>query len=545
LLEKVEDVRARASIVWVIGEYAESIPTFAPDILRHLARSFTSEAVEVKIQALNLGLKLYFRTPEHCETLFRYVLELASFDLNYDVRDKARLLLGVISSTGFLGAEAKALFLTAKPQPKFLDPSEGRHRFTVSSLSHVLNSKLSLFEGLPSFPEEMDLDAREIRGADKYGMASTVGQQGIPDQWNDEWSSELDSDEFEGEEEEEEEEGGSDDVRRLSTEWSSEVRSDALSIADPSTPDFDSLFSGAPVTPVAIASNPSDQAGLLDNIFSGFGTEAAEPVTPAPVGSLLGAINAAGTAEEEEEDPAEFYPPSPQKFRIVDAAAGHGLSLVSCFQRQKSAMGDKYSTIELAITNETEAPIQGVNVCDTKGFDIHPFAQIAEIGPGICVTVDMAVHFSSLTEPVQFQMEADEKQFTVSVAPVVGEIIRPCVITLDAFVEESGRVEGEGVAFACLAENVEDEEAVVSKMSDVANVFRVKGTAEKEWFFFGELMVDSRVYVSINTAEGGTVKCTDDSLTELLGNYFKAHFGKSEEEEVEKGKEEEQEQEGN
>jgi AP-3 complex subunit beta len=144
LLDKVSEPRARASIVWVIGEFAEKATLFVPDTLRKLALSFAIESAEVKVQTLNLGLKVHFTmaTPT-TESIFRYVLELASFDMNYDVRDKARLLQAVFSSTGYVGAEAQSLFLSAKPQPKFQDPSEGRHRFTVGSLSHILNAKVS------------------------------------------------------------------------------------------------------------------------------------------------------------------------------------------------------------------------------------------------------------------------------------------------------------------------------------------------------------------------------------------------------------------
>lgn len=50
---------ARASILWLIGEYCERVPKIAPDVLRKTAKSFTSEDDLVKLQILNLGAKLY------------------------------------------------------------------------------------------------------------------------------------------------------------------------------------------------------------------------------------------------------------------------------------------------------------------------------------------------------------------------------------------------------------------------------------------------------------------------------------------------------
>jgi AP-3 complex subunit beta len=43
LLQVVTVPKARASIVWVIGEYHQHVPLLAPDVLRILAKSFTEE----------------------------------------------------------------------------------------------------------------------------------------------------------------------------------------------------------------------------------------------------------------------------------------------------------------------------------------------------------------------------------------------------------------------------------------------------------------------------------------------------------------------
>lgn len=50
---------ARASILWLIGEYCEHVPKIAPDVLRKMAKSFTAEEDIVKLQIINLAAKLY------------------------------------------------------------------------------------------------------------------------------------------------------------------------------------------------------------------------------------------------------------------------------------------------------------------------------------------------------------------------------------------------------------------------------------------------------------------------------------------------------
>ncbi len=43
LLDFIAVPAARASILWLIGEYNEKVPRIAPDVLRKLAKTFTDE----------------------------------------------------------------------------------------------------------------------------------------------------------------------------------------------------------------------------------------------------------------------------------------------------------------------------------------------------------------------------------------------------------------------------------------------------------------------------------------------------------------------
>lgn len=42
-----------------MGEYCEKVPKIAPDVLRKMAKSFTTEEDIVKLQIVNLAAKLY------------------------------------------------------------------------------------------------------------------------------------------------------------------------------------------------------------------------------------------------------------------------------------------------------------------------------------------------------------------------------------------------------------------------------------------------------------------------------------------------------
>jgi len=50
---------ARASILWLIGEYSEFVPKIAPDVLRKVAKTFVTQEDIVKLQIINLAAKLF------------------------------------------------------------------------------------------------------------------------------------------------------------------------------------------------------------------------------------------------------------------------------------------------------------------------------------------------------------------------------------------------------------------------------------------------------------------------------------------------------
>ena len=84
----------------------------APDVLRKMAKNFTSESSEVKLQTLNLAAKLCLTNPEQTRLLALYVFNLAKYDQDYDLRDRARLIRAFVFPPA--GHESDRLVLKAK-----------------------------------------------------------------------------------------------------------------------------------------------------------------------------------------------------------------------------------------------------------------------------------------------------------------------------------------------------------------------------------------------------------------------------------------------
>jgi len=156
--------QARAAIIWLVGEYNDKIRERAPDVLRCLAKSFLDEADITKLQILTLGAKLVLATdPEPPQPrlleILRYVLQLAKYDVNYDIRDRARLIRHLLlaegdAATNEVRKNAKKLFLSEKPVPAFESVTDLCTGFLLGTLSHVIHDTAPGYRPLEDFPEE-------------------------------------------------------------------------------------------------------------------------------------------------------------------------------------------------------------------------------------------------------------------------------------------------------------------------------------------------------------------------------------------------------
>jgi len=235
-LDSLTSASARASVVWLVGEFAGLVPverSVAPDVLRILVRGYADEADEVRQQIVLLAAKVYLhwlngenaRTKEgrkdkplepaesstmefsgaeddggfrdtsgdatkDAETppqdsdlkqhaislLYHHTLLLARYTPSYDLRDRARLfraLLSVPSSTEL----ASLLLLAPKPVPQAPSPSESRAAYVLGSSSLVIGdeagvSGLKGYEGLPEWVVEGEEPDGKLRDAEGEGGAT-------------------------------------------------------------------------------------------------------------------------------------------------------------------------------------------------------------------------------------------------------------------------------------------------------------------------------------------------------------------------------------
>ncbi|KAH9976832.1 clathrin binding protein [Lactifluus volemus] len=88
-LEELDEPEAKASLIWIIGEYANKIDN-ADELLGTFVDTFTEESYSVQLQTLTAVVKLFLYKPDTSQGLVQRVLDTATKDCDSpDVRDRA------------------------------------------------------------------------------------------------------------------------------------------------------------------------------------------------------------------------------------------------------------------------------------------------------------------------------------------------------------------------------------------------------------------------------------------------------------------------
>ncbi|CAJ0750017.1 22923_t:CDS:10 [Entrophospora sp. SA101] len=169
-LDQITVPMARASIFWLVGQYAENLKKIAPDVLRKAAKSFTNEADIAKLQIINLGAKLIslYPTNQHHQTL-----NLSSNNVSgaQQQQDDLQISSYEPNKSRILKDKLKTILLCEKEAPSEESASAGRDRFTIGSMALVLNRTIPGYEPIPDWPTEKPDGSLLIKGfgSDSFG----------------------------------------------------------------------------------------------------------------------------------------------------------------------------------------------------------------------------------------------------------------------------------------------------------------------------------------------------------------------------------------
>ncbi|GMH75021.1 hypothetical protein TL16_g06624 [Triparma laevis f. inornata] len=140
-LETLDEPEAKASMIWIIGEYAERIDN-ADELLETFLETFEEEDPSVQLQLLTATVKCFLKAPEETQEMVQRVLDMATEESdNPDLRDRGFVYWRLLSTDP---EAAKAVVLSEKPvieddtsklEPELLDTLISQIA-TLSSIYH-------------------------------------------------------------------------------------------------------------------------------------------------------------------------------------------------------------------------------------------------------------------------------------------------------------------------------------------------------------------------------------------------------------------------
>ncbi|XP_022105220.1 AP-3 complex subunit beta-2-like isoform X2 [Acanthaster planci] len=557
---------ARASILWLIGEYSDRVPKIAPDVLRKMAKDFTNEEDIVKLQIMNLGAKLYLTNSKQTKLLFQYVLNLAKYDQNYDIRDRARFLRQLIfpgEKGGALSKHAKKIFLTPKPAPVLESVFKDRDQFQLGSLSHIINARASGYIELPEFPEVMpDPTVRNVEEIRPWASNDKLSSKKKPARKSKSFysSSSSEAEELSGSESSSDEsesgsesgssssesgsEGSTSSSEESSSESSSSEESDSSSESSGSEEsDSDSDVPAKPVkkaTPKATPTktkgskkqeakdNPSNMQLLnFDDLQASGAGLGSGILTPALATDLQG-LSISDKSPGMTVSSAMFTPT--QTFELLNRMNSQGLAATYRFTRNVCIYSTTMVSVELNFTNSSDAVIQSIKLGESKlsaGMKLHEFPEVTNLGVGKSVSVTLGVDFADTTQPANFEICTESRKFSVSIKAPVGELLQPISMSEREFLSEQSKLTGmnENSDKVTIPEVTNNEKAIITRVAEVSNVQIVPASEPENLIFrFAAKTLSNGSLVLVTVGKG---KITTNCEKMVIGSMLVKDIKKS------------------
>uniref|UniRef100_A0A6N2NCD6 AP-3 complex subunit beta n=1 Tax=Salix viminalis TaxID=40686 RepID=A0A6N2NCD6_SALVM len=460
-LDSIKVPAARATIIWMIGEYrnlGEIIPRMLTIVLKYLAWSFTSEALETKLQILNTTVKVLSGAKgEEMQTfkkLGSYVIELADCDLNYDVRDRARFLKKLLPCSldhGELEVDTnclpkqqdlpqvlvKCMFQGQAKQPS---PETMDYRvYLPGSLSQIVLHAAPGYEPLPKPCSILDHELDTNHGVDTLGegVDGTDSLSGSSyEESASDYSSEQSMTVSSGD-------GGSDE-----TSSTGEVDNTDPLIQLSDTGDANQNQNGAPQS----ASTDLEELMSKRSLETWLGEQ---PGLSSPSTSDQSQLCKSSARISIRDISSRVKPKS---YRLLDPANGNGLKVDYSFSPEIASISPLLVSVQVSFENCTDETISEVTLVDeesSKASDssesspshkdvptLVPMEEIASLEPGQTVKKIVYVCFHHHLLPLKLALYCNGKKLPVKLRPDIGYFVKPLPMDFEAFKEKESRLPG-------------------------------------------------------------------------------------------------------
>uniref|UniRef100_A0A672PRB1 AP-3 complex subunit beta n=1 Tax=Sinocyclocheilus grahami TaxID=75366 RepID=A0A672PRB1_SINGR len=447
LFDNITVPMARASILWLMGEYCEHVPKIAPDVLRKMAKTFTSEEDIVKLQTVNLAAKLYLSNSKQTKLLTQYILNLGKYDQNYDIRDRTRFIRQLIvpnEKSGALSRYARRILMAPKPAPVLQSAFKDRDRFQLGTLSHTLNSQSNGYLELSDWPAVApDQSVRIVevvkeagapllgkskpgKSAEKFYSDSEEEEEGSSSEDSSSSSSE------ESESESESEENSDDSNKSSSSESDSEKKKKTLKNKklQQQKPDSKDRYWSHSKALLLIIITKLFSIHIVLSFSNQFVASCRCSLLRLCVflACQFDAVSWHVRVSLQASFPV-FVPETSHE--LLHRMTGKGLSAQYRFTRQPCIYGNSMVSLQLTLSNSSDQALENIHISEksSTGQNIHHFNAIGELHTTNHSEIDTNM------STVQHE-HTKEDEFSVSIQPAVGELLVPITMTEADFTKE-------------------------------------------------------------------------------------------------------------
>uniref|UniRef100_A0A672HQE5 AP-3 complex subunit beta n=1 Tax=Salarias fasciatus TaxID=181472 RepID=A0A672HQE5_SALFA len=519
LFDNITVPMARASILWLIGEYCERVPKIAPDVLRKMAKTFTAEEDIVKLQTVNLAAKLYLTNSKQTKLLTQYILNLGKYDQNYDIRDRTRFIRQLIvpsEKSGALNKYARRILLAPKPAPVLESSFKDRDRFQLGTLSHSLNIKASGYQELCDWPAVApDQSVRNVEVIEPVRYLLSLHAPLLLCLFHVPLESSSESEEESSDEESTKSSGhtggSSSDSEKSSSESESQQKKKKRTKKAPqkkTKPAAADRYGEVP---------PVRWSRSASFLFLKQGT----PRTPWTICTsclsiLISSLPSLQVSTQ------SFGPV--KSYELLHHMTGKGLSAKYHFPRQPCLYQPSMVSVQLSLTNNSDHCLEEIHIGDRTpaSLNIHCFNTIGESGgPEASVTVSMGIDFSDSTQAANFQLCTKEDRFNVSIQPAVGELLMPSSMTEQDFCKEQGKLLGMNETSATVTATSASSQNINKQVLSVANVGVVSSSQSNVSRFAGRTVSSGAlVLVSLELRESPTALLTINTEKSVMASML-------------------------
>ncbi|XP_037416273.1 AP3-complex subunit beta-A-like [Triticum dicoccoides] len=457
-LDTIKEPAARSLIIWIFGEYSSIgnlIPKIAPVVLKYLAWSFAAEVLETKLQILNASAKVIIHSAEEQLEEFKrivaYVIQLAACDMNYDVRDRARFLSGLLpccatengpscrSQNVDVIKELADHIFGGKIHPA--SNSDSNYRiYLPGSLSQVVLHAAPGYAPLPK-PQSMILihkTVEPIRGvADSSEGTNSDAESGSS---RDESGSVYDS----------ESEAGSDsnDEGHNLHRQKENQEAPLIHMYDGNV---DQAYAGRAVD---------------ENLASLISTDLTELMSKSALESWLDEAPAAPLVQDSVQTSCarvsfttRSFERKPKLHRLLDPSDSDGLSVLYAFSSEVSPKSRLLVCVDLFVENVTTEQLADITIKSEEasgsksGMDqtsegsasiptLVPVEEIQSLAPEQTAKMLLQVHFHHHLLPLKLSVFCNGKRHPAKLHPDIAYFVRPLPMDLNAFLCKENQLRG-------------------------------------------------------------------------------------------------------